>query len=62
MMKTLIKNIEIEFSLNIDDLDELKLELSERNSRSINSFNIVANGILVGIYNKILKTHIIIIN
>ena len=62
MMKPLIKNIEIEFSLQIDDLEDLKLELSEKASRTINSFNILANGILVGIYDKILTTHIIIIN
>jgi len=61
-MKTEVKNIIIEFSLNICDSERLKLELSENAAKNLNSFIIIAKGILLDSYYKNLKTQIIFIN
>ena len=61
-MKTIIKNIEIEFSLEMEDDLDYRLELSENSSKTFDAVKIIANGLLIGRYDKILKTHIIITN
>lgn len=61
-MKTKLKNIKIEFSLNLNEKSDLRLELSENAHKTVNSFVIQVKGILMDGYNKNLRTQIIIIN
>lgn len=61
-MKTLIKNIEIEFKATSLNENKLTLHLSNSNGSSFDSIKLVAKGVLIGSLDKILKTQIIFYN
>lgn len=61
-MKTKVKNIKIEFNLDLNEQSDLRLELSENAHKTVNSFVIQVKGILLDGYYKNLKTQIIFIN
>ena len=53
-MKTKIKNIKIEFNLDLNEKSDLRLELSENAHKTVNSFVIQVKGILLdGYYNNL---------
>ena len=61
-MKTLLKNIEIEFTISFKNQDNFTLKLSNGSNGSFDSTKILAKGILIGQLDKILTTKVIFYN
>lgn len=61
-MKTLFKNISIEFSLRITADNQMIIDLLEDVSPMKNSLRISTNGLFIGNYSQILQTNIIFYN
>lgn len=61
-MKTLLKNIEIEFTVFLKNEDEFTLKLSNGSNASFDSIKVLAKGILIGQLDKILTTKVIFYN
>ena len=61
-MKTLVRHIEIEFSLRFFDDTTFLIDLFEDVSHQKNSFLISGNGFLLGKFNQIITTQVIFNN
>lgn len=59
-MKTLVKHIEIEFSLRYIDDEVFVIDLFEDSTFKDNSLRISGSGFLVGKYNQKIQTQIIL--
>ena len=61
-MKTLVRHIEIEFSLKFVDDTQYVIDLFEDTSKNKNSYRVTGSGFLVGKYNQIITTQVIFNN
>ena len=61
-MKTLFKNISIEFALRATTDNQVTIDLLEDVSSMKNSLKISTNGLFIGSYTQILQTNIIFYN
>ena len=61
-MKTLVRHIEVKFSLRYFDDETFVIDLFEDTADPKNSHQIIGNGFLVGKFNQIITTQIIFNN
>ena len=61
-MKTIVRHIEVKFSLRYFDDETFIIDLFEDTSALKNSYDICGNGFLVGNFNQIITTQIMFNN
>ena len=61
-MKTLVRHIEVKFSLRYFDDQTFVIDLFEDTSEIKNSYELSGNGFLVGKFNQVITTQIIFNN